>query len=157
MSVIARRVAASPARTGTQTWDLIRDLLFSGWSAPPSLTAAAGPAASSIAERVPEASPFVLTGAGPRVRVYCLYGDDAVEGDDANEAPVDLEGDGSDWTLWLPCHADDLAWGETVLVATPRVKAYDAAQGLPEEASESRTSPGNTGDFQIDTDLFNDL
>lgn len=157
MSVIVRRVAASPARTGSQAWDVIRGLLFWGWKKPPSLAELAGPAASSIAEGVPEAAPFVLVGAGLRVRVYCLYDEAAIEGDDANEAPVELEGNRADWTLWLPCHADDLEWVEDVLATHPRVTAYDAALGLPKEASEARETSRVSGGFEIDTDLFNDL
>ena len=108
----------------------------------------------SIADELPRTAPFVLVGAGPRVRVYCLYGDDAVEGDDANESPVDLDGTDADWTLWLPCDADDLDWVTASLAGLPRVTPYDAA-GEPPDASTSAESA--RADFQINTDLLNQL
>ena len=156
MSVIARRVAASPARTGTQTWEVIRSLLFSGWPAPPTLASVAGPASATIAEGVPASAPFVLTGAGPRVRVYCLYGDDALDADEANETNVGLDGSGADWTLAVPCHASDLEWMTSALAAEPRAVAYDAAVGLAEATGQQNAAPPAAA-FQIDTDLFNDL
>ena len=154
MSVIARRVAASPARTATQAWAVVTDVLFSEWASPPRLDAAVGAASSSIADGLPRTAPFVLTGAGPRVRVYCLYGDDAIEGDDANESPIDLDGTDADWTLWLPCDADDLDWVTESLASLQRVTPYDAAVGLPDEAASAQAT---RAEFQINTDLLNQL
>ena len=117
MTVIARRVAARPVRTASQAWGIIVDMLFGEFEeALAECAEVSGVAAAIIAEEVPAEVPLVLIGAGPRVRVYCLYDEDAVEGDDVNETPLALDFEEKDWTLWLPCATEDLEWAQNALV-----------------------------------------
>lgn len=154
MTVLTRRVAARPARTASEVWGLITELLFASCEeGRRACGVASGLAASVVAEEIPARSPFVLTGAGPRVRIYTLYDEEAL--DEPDEAPVQLDLEGHDWLLWLPCAKEDIGWAEPSIKASPRLRLYDAAQGIPEGASTHRGSPAE--EIQIDLNLFRDL
>mgnify|MGYP000020161757 CR=1 FL=1 len=105
MTTYARRIAASPARTASDTWRAIADLIASDdGAAHEILVGVVNPGALLIADEATASSPLVLVGAGPRLNVYTVHGTDAANGDNVNEAPVsglDLNGA---WTLYLPDH-----------------------------------------------------
>lgn len=135
MTVVARRVKATPARSASDAWQVIVDLLAPMDSAARSeLLRVEGVASSMIASQATKAAPIVVYGNGPRVRIYCLFGDDAIEGEQANEerlASCPTEGD---WSLSLPAPADDLKWvREALAKRSTRVTARDESE--PVEAS----------------------
>ncbi len=103
MSVIARRFASIPERTAIETWKAISALLASDpkSAAARELASVAGIACSLIT-REAMTSPLVAYGAGPRVRVYCLYNENAVEGDDANESGLAFDVTDGDWKPKAP-------------------------------------------------------
>src|SRR5260370_36015058 len=108
MPVAARRVRATPARSASEAWTVIMDLL-----APSSVPAArgeveaiAGIASGLIADEAMTA-PIVVFGSGPRVRLYCLYDEEAISGEDANESPLAFDATSGDWQMSLPCPAAD--------------------------------------------------
>lgn len=111
MSTVARRTFRStPHRDAHATWTAIADLLTQGRAGVRGeLMAVAGVAASVIADQAPREAAIIVTCDGPRTRIYCLYDDDAIDGDDANEDTLGFDPLKGDWRISLPCLADDLA------------------------------------------------
>src|SRR5205085_9377051 len=87
MTVISRRIKASPVRTATETWAVIIGLLAPDKTsgAREELEGIAGVASSLIADETMKSAPCVVYGPGPRIRIYCLHDEDAITGEDANE------------------------------------------------------------------------
>lgn len=146
MTVIARKVAATPVRLATDAWQRITDLLApTNAAARAELAAVVGIAASLITEEAMKSSPVIALGDGPRVRIYCLYGDDAIEGAKTNESaisgsPVDKN---DDWQVSLPCPSEDLEWVRTSLKKrSTRVTARDMSETTvgEEESSDSSST-----------------
>ena len=142
MSTVARRTFKStPERDAARTWAAIVDLLTQGKTndARAELLAVAGVAASVIADQTPKDAAITVTCDGPRTRIYCLYDDDAVEGSDANEGALGFDPLKGDWSVSLPCLADDLAWVQGALKKqSTRITARDlnaAASGANEVAT----------------------
>lgn len=135
MTVIARRFVSIPQRTAVETWKAISLLLASDPKshAASELASVAG-IASSLITREAMTSAIVVYGSGPRVRIYCLYNEDAVEGDDANESPLAFDATADDWNLSLPCPPDDLAWVQRALKGkSARISARDMDSPVKEE------------------------
>jgi len=158
MSVVARRLRSTPYRTASETWREIATLICQDDADAASVFAAvAGTCASIIADEVPKGSPFVVKGTGPRLRVYCLYGEDAVIPDNGNEDPLTwspLDDDG--WTVFVPCPGDELEWVSDALKAhEPAFQAYDAAKPISEDSSSKSASTEN--DFTVDLAGLRDL
>jgi hypothetical protein len=150
MSVIARRFASIPERTAMATWKAISALLASDSTLGPAreLASVAG-IASSLITREAMTSPVVVYGSGPRVRIYCLYNDDAIEGDDANEAPLSFDATAGDWKMSLPCPADDLAWVQNSLRAkSTRIFARDMTAPVEDDESGERKFSGDSVDLE---------
>ena len=141
MTVVKRTFASSPARDAYATWTAIVDLLTRGKDGAnrTELMAVAGVASSIISDAAPERAPIVVTCDGPRIRIYCLYDEDAIEGSDANEDALAFDPLNGDWAVSLPCPAEDLDWVKTALKAhSKRVTARDLDTGIvTEEAAAS--------------------
>jgi len=129
MSTVTRRVFRStPGRDALQTWTAIVDLLTHGKAGTTrsELLAVCGVAACVIADQAPRDAAIIVTCDGPRTRIYCLYGDDAIEGSDANEDVLGFDPLKGDWRVSLPCPKDDLAWVQNALKKhTTRITARD--------------------------------
>lgn len=145
MSTIARKVAATPVRLATAAWQRITDLLApTNATARTELASVAGIACLLITEEVMKSSPIITSGNGPRVRVYCVYGDDAIEGSTVNEAGINgspVETDDA-WKLSLPCPSEDLEWVRASLKKrSSRITARDMAETqLPGESEDDARS-----------------
>ncbi len=138
-SVVRRTFASSPARDAHATWIAIVDMLTQQCQADDraELLALAGTAASIISDQAPRDVPIVVTCDGPRTRIYCLYDEDAVEGSDTNESALGFDPLKGDWTISLPCLAEDLDWVSAALAETSkRVTARDLSKGF---AADSET------------------
>jgi len=151
MTVIARRFVSVPARSAAETWTAIADLLAPDKtkSGARELASVAGTAASLIAREAMN-FPIVLYGSGPRVRVYCLYNEDALEGDRADEGALPFDATSGDWRLSLPCPAEDLAWVQKALKAkSGKITARDMAEPVDEtEASQSAKDRATSVDME---------
>jgi hypothetical protein len=151
MSVIARRFASIPERTAMATWKAISALLASDSTSGPAreLASVAG-IASSLITREAMTTPLVVYGSGPRVRIYCLYNEDAIEGDDTNEAPLSFDATAGDWKLSLPCPADDLGWVQNSLRAkSTRISARDMTAPVEDDDdSGERETSGSSVDLE---------
>lgn len=144
MTTVARRTFSSiPQRDAAQSWIAIVDLLTKGQSsiARTELLAVAGIAASVIADQAPRNAPIVVMCDGPRTRIYCLYDDDAIDGSDANEDALGYDPLNGDWSISLPCVADDLSWVQRALKKhTNRIVARDEAVSVAADESISEVA-----------------
>jgi hypothetical protein len=112
VTVISRSVCATPKRSALETWAVIVGIIAPDAKDPAreELTKVSGVAASCISAEAPKNDAIVVFGGGPRLRIYCLYNDDAILGDSASEDPVRESVTGDGWRLSLPCEEDDLEW-----------------------------------------------
>jgi hypothetical protein len=141
-SVVTRTIRAVPFRSARDAWRLIIDILTAAGGAAhrSELDSVAGIAAAVITEKSPEQAPIVVVGGGPRVRIYCLYDESALEADTQNEQSLSFDPLGEDWTVSLPCPSADLTWVTAALgKKTLRVQARNATDGIavPVEKDES--------------------
>lgn len=154
MSTVASRVIrSSPHRDTAQTWALIVELLTQGkeGTAKAELQSVAGVAGSIIAERAPKDAAIVVTCDGPRTRVYCLYDEDAIDGSDAKEDTLGFDPLKGDWSVSLPCPADDLEWVQRALKAkSTRITARDQTVTLGESEKAAAQSQG----LSLNVDAF---
>ena len=107
---IRRNIASVPVRSAKETWRAIVDLVTGDGSIDrQQLDAAASIMESLIADELPASVPIVFKGAGPRVLIYCLYNEDAMEAgtdiDSLNANPT-----AGDWRVTAPAEDDDVAW-----------------------------------------------
>ena len=142
MSVIARRIVSTPVRSASETWTVITDLLApSEGEDRRELSRVQGVACSLISSEAPVDDAIVIWGAGPRVRVYCLFGENAITGDDKSENALASCPTDGDWSMSLPCPEEDLAWVEKELaVLSKRVSARKLGDSVPDEERKSETS-----------------
>ena len=141
-TIIVRSIASSPKRTATETWGVIASLLDPdpkglGRS---ELEKAAGIAASSIASEAPVEDAFIVHGNGPQVRIYCVFGDNAVSDDGVNEDPFQEPPAAGDWRLSVPCLPEDLDWMQRKLkFISSRISARATGEKVAAEQSASTT------------------
>ncbi len=142
MTVVARKFISVPVRSARETWRAICGILAadSNSAAARELLSVSGVASSLIA-REAMTSPIVVHGSGPRVRIYCLYHADAIDGDDSNESDLIFDATDGDWKMSLPCPTDDLDWVRAELAGkTKRITARDSETKLDEEDSDKNSA-----------------
>jgi hypothetical protein len=147
MTVVARRVASTPRRTASDTWTRIVEIIApdANSAARAELDKAAGVACSAISAEALRDDAFIVTGTGPRVRVYCIFGDDAITGDDVSEDGLQTVPTDGDWTMSIPCPPEDLEWSKAKLAsACSRITARAMGEEVASEASTSRTGAAAT-------------
>ncbi len=155
MTVIARQFASTPARTAGETWKHIVALITKPQSTSRAeLEGVAGIAASIIADENPKENPIVIAGNGPRLCVYCVYGEDAIACHDCDESALAWSPTEGEWRLFLPCPEDDLEWVRNALARrSKRVYAYDAAKGRIRE-EEFPDSVNGRAAFSVNVEEF---
>lgn len=152
-TVASRTFRSSPHRDSAQTWEAIVDLLTKGQKGPArdELLSVKGIASAVIAEHGPEGAAITVTGDGPRTRIYCLYDEDAIDGDDAKEDALGYDPLKGNWTVSLPCPEDELAWVQKALAnKSRRITARDKAETL----GGSDTSTAGTQEAELDLEAF---
>jgi hypothetical protein len=140
-TVIARRVASTPTRTVTETWAKIVALVAPDPNSPArkEVALAAGVACSSISSEATKEAALVIWGGGPRVRVYCLFDEDAITQDDVNEDALPKSPTEGDWKMSIPCMPEDVAWSKAKLASVSnRISARSMDEDVADE--ESKTS-----------------
>jgi hypothetical protein len=154
MSVIARRIRATPERSGTEAWSVITELISQpGSLARKELEAAGGVAACLIADETPKESPIVVAGSGPRLHIYCLYGEASVVGEDADEAALTWDPTDGEWKLWLPAPREDLEWVRRELGKRgTRIAAYELEEGEPE--GDAARPEGRGANLSVNVEAF---
>ncbi|HTZ68275.1 MAG TPA: hypothetical protein VMB83_12595 [Roseiarcus sp.] len=139
---IRRDISSVPLRTASETWDRFVELvsgpgaLYIG-----ELKAAGRVIATSIADEILAERPLLLEGVGPQLRVYCRYGADAIQEGTGVDA-LTWTPTAGEWTLHVPCDAENLAWVRAAVAKTPRIKVFDAAEADRfEEATAADSAP----------------
>ena len=134
---IRRDIASIPLRSASETWSAIVTLVTGNGSADrDQLNAAASVMESLIADEQPAIAHIVFKGCGPRVLIYCLYDEDAMEAgptiDSLNTNPT-----AGDWRMTAPCEEDDVDWmNSTLNERAPRMTVHAAHESLADEDSE---------------------
>jgi len=157
MTVVARTFCSIPKRSALDTWAAIIDLLAprAGSDSRRELESVAG-IASSLITREAMTAPIVLFGCGPRVRIYCIYNEDAITGDAANENKLAFDATDGDWHMSLPCPSDDLDWVAGALAKkTKKITARDQAAEVEavEDSPAAKAAP-TYGATAIDMEAF---
>lgn len=155
MTVVARRIVATPARPASEAWAVIVDLLAPDESsdARKELQSIAGIASNLIADEAFAFAAAVVYGSGPRVRLYCLYGNAAISGDGASETALAFNPTEGEWQMSLPCQTEDIEWvREALKKKSSRIKARDTNDDVDGEgdSDERKASAG----FEIDREVF---
>jgi len=101
----------------------------------------AGEASSTISSEGPMDSPFIVHGSGARIHVYCVYGEDAVSGEDVEEDALTTKPTTGDWALSMPVPEEDLEWTNKALKGkSTRVTARASGEGLAESKAAASTA-----------------
>ncbi len=138
---LRRNIAAVPLRTGSAAWSEVIALIARTDSIDTGqLTAAATVMATLLSEEQYAHHPLTLKGDGHRLVIYFSYGADALTQGDAI-APLDWNPTAKDWTLYVPCDEEDLAWvKESLAKRAPRLKVH----GLGETLADLQEEDGST-------------
>ncbi len=138
---IRRDISSIPERSASETWQRIIDLVTgSGSKDVQQLKTAAGVMGSIITDEHPSARAIVLEGVGPQLRIYCRYGMKAIEQRDHVD-PLNWNPTAGDWTMHVPCDADNIDWVKESLSSTsPRIKVFDVKDEERAEDKEQQSS-----------------
>lgn len=138
--IVARRVASTPTRTASETWVTIISILAPDAGSPThaELAAVTGVACSVISSEATQSDPIVVRSSGPLVRVYCVFGDDAITGEGVNEDPLVQSPMEGDWSVSIPCPPEDVEWIQASLSAvSERITARATGDDPPDRASNA--------------------
>jgi hypothetical protein len=154
MTVVARRIRATPERGASDAWQVIVGIIApTDGISRRELLSISGIASSIISTESPKGAAMVVRGKGPRVRLYCLYDDEAISGDDANESALAECPTDGDWTLSLPADADDVAWIRDALAnKSTRVIVREKSEAVDDGEEPSKTSAAS--DAAINLEAF---
>ena len=154
MTVVARRIRATPERGASDAWQVIVDLIApKDGTARRELLGVEGIASSIISTESPKDAAMVIRGKGPLIRMYCLYDDEAISGDDANEATLAECPTDGDWLMSLPADADDIAWVRDALAKkSSRVTVREKSEALDSEKKNSNKA--SSPEAAINTEAF---
>ena len=147
MSTVARRFNASPIRLSSATWKAIAELICKNDAeAAAEFAKVSGIASCLINDKLFAKNPLVVKNKGPRLRVYCLYGEEAIGGEDKNEDTLSWQPTAYEWHLFLPCSEEEFTQTAASLKAkSAKFSAYNIETGIPDdEASESEKSASAT-------------
>ena len=131
---VRRDIASIPKRSAAQTWQAIVDLIATAGSVDvATLTAAASVMETLIADEYPAAVPIVVKGAGPRLVIYCVYGEDAM-GADLDVDKLTWNPTGKGWSMTAPTGAGDVGWMTKMLQErAPRITVHDVNVPVEEQ------------------------
>jgi len=138
-TVLARRVASTPVRTASQTWSKITEILAPDPASAvhAELRKAAGVACASISSEATRDAAIIVWGAGPRVRVYCVFDDDAITGEDVSEDALPRSPTDGDWRMSIPCLPEDVPWSSNRLAS---VSTRISARAMDEDVEDEETA-----------------
>jgi hypothetical protein len=152
MTVVARRVRAIPYRSASEAWRLIVDLVSpDSCEARQELLGIVGIVSTLIMDELLKDSPCVFWGAGPRLRIYCLYGDDAISDESMNEGKLQFCPTAIGWQASLPCDREDMDWIRAALKKHgSHVSVRDVSDPIPEDSSKEKL----VSSFAVDREAF---
>lgn len=154
MSVVARRIRATPERGASDAWQVIVDLIApNDGEARSELVGIEGIASAIISTESPKNAPMVVRGKGPRVRMYCLYDDEAISGDDANESALAQCPTDGNWAMSLPADADDVSWVKDALAKkSSRVTVREKSEAF--DVGEEESNEAGAAEAAINMEAF---
>jgi hypothetical protein len=137
-TVLARRVASTPVRTAAQTWAKIVDMIAPDPNSPArhELAKAAGIACSSISSEATKDAAIVIWGSGPRVRVYCVFDEDAITQENVNEDALPKSPTDGDWKMSIPCLPEDVKWS-AANPGSERISARSMDEDVDDEVAKA--------------------
>jgi hypothetical protein len=155
MSTVARYFCSIPARLSSTTWKAISDLVCKcDAAAATEFAKVSGIASCLINDKLFAENPMVVKNKGPRLRVYCLYGEDAVTGDDKNEEALSWNPTADEWHAFLPCTEEEFDETAAALKAkSVKVSAYNIERGISDDEgtpakSEAQATTVDWGAFK---------
>jgi hypothetical protein len=151
-TVFARRVASTPVRTAAQTWDVIAAMLAPDADSAErkEIAKAAGVACASIASESIKDAAIVVWGGGPRVRIYGVFDEDAITGDDINEAALPQSPLESDWKMSIPCPPEDVTWSNSKLAAlSSRISARSLVEPVADD-EDAKAASAAAGELNLE-------
>ncbi len=161
MSTVARRVLASPARLSSATWEAITKLVCKGQApATAEFGKVSGIASALLNDELFKSHPLVVKNKGPRLKVYCIYGQDAIAGEGKNEDALSWDPVASDWHAYIPCSPEEFKEiGKLVKSKSSKFSVYDIDEGLSDEdqATDDKKAAANTEAAGVDWEAFKKL
>lgn len=159
MSVVARRFLASPARLSSDTWKAISALICeSNSSASAEFEKVSGLASCILNDGVFADNPLVVKNEGPRLRVYCLYGEDAISGEDKNEDPLTWKPTEKEWHVFMPCAADEFEdTAKSLKAKSAKFSVYNIEKGIPDDEVASKSDGSRSEAVSVDWGAFKNL
>ena len=132
---VRREIASIPVRSAAETWAAITKLITGEGSIDAdSLKAAASVMESLIADEHPATAPIVVKGGGPRLVIYLLYNEAAMEAGTSIDPLSWNPTAKADWEMMAPSEPADVAWMNNTLKArAPRIAVHDAANPPDDE------------------------
>jgi hypothetical protein len=137
---IRRDIASIPRRSAKETWDVIVDLITGPESVDSdTLTEAESVMQSLIADEHPCKVPIVVKGAGNRLVIYLVVGEEAMDADMSVD-PLSWNPTKGNWSMSAPADADDVNWmNKTLKTRAPRISVHDV-NTLPSVDDEDNSS-----------------
>lgn len=151
MTVYARTFASTPARTATETWEEISDLLNKKEEGEVAETLGKlnGIASTIIVSEIPSESPIVIFGDGPRIRIYCAYDDKALDNSNLDENPLPDSPVGDGWGISFPCKEEDIEWIQKKLDNFDNISVRD-----PDEEVKDNKNGNSENSVEINSEEF---
>lgn len=136
---VRRDVSSIPFCSAGDTWQRIIDLVTGpGSKDVQQLKAAAGVMGSIITDGHPASRAIILEGVGPQLRVYCRFGQQAIE-EGGKVDSLSWNPTAGDWTMHVPCDEENIDWvKESLAESLPRIKVFDVAEA--DRAEEDKTA-----------------
>jgi hypothetical protein len=114
---------------------------------------AAGVMGSLITDEHPSKRAIMLEGVGPQLRIYCRFGMKAVE-EGAKVDALTWNPTAGDWTMHVPCDAENMAWVKESLAKTsPRIKVFDVNETDRSEEEESDAAAKSSKELVVDWNI----
>lgn len=158
MSTLRRDFRSVPHRTSAETWEAIVDLLAPDRAsgAHKELLAVIGTASQLISSESAKDFPIISSGSGPQIRIYCLYGDDALSDDNANEAALAFDATAKDWEVSLPAESEDIKWSKLELAkSSRRIVVREKTEPLGSDyGGDGGNKAATTSAFQVNLGEF---
>jgi len=135
-TIIKRTVSSIPTRTASESWEMIATLLAPDPNSlgRTELNKVAGAACSTIASEATKDDAITVWGSGPQIRIYCVFGDDAIAKDNINEESFQQCPTDGDWKMSIPCLEEDLEWTQKKLKScSTRVTARSVGESIGSE------------------------
>lgn len=160
MSTVVRRFLASPVRLSSDTWAAVTKLVCKGQAnATLEFAKVSGIASALLNDELFKSHPFVVKNKGPRLRVYCIYGQDAISEEGKNEDALSWDPVANDWHAYIPCAPEEFKEISKLLNSkSGKFSVYDIDEGLPDqEETEDKTTTANSQAATVDWEAFKKL